>query len=264
MDRPLISIVIPTYNRAFCIEATINSVLQQSYSNLEILIIDDQSTDNTGSLIENQQRKDNRIRYFAHIENKGVSEARNTGIRNARGKYLIFLDSDDLFHRNYLHSFVGQLSVNNPDIVFCNFNLSSNNVNVANKKPVSDIRNLKKTLIDGSQMNQIGSIIWKMDFLVSKRLSFLQGLNIGEDRLFIIKALLKKPIVNFGNFESVIVKSGDWDSLTRNYLSKKNKLAQFRSKLLIQITLISSPLLFFRGIKPLLITLYNLIKTYKK
>ena len=96
MNEQLVSIIIPTYNRAYCIARTIDSVLNQSYGACEIIIIDDGSTDNTKSLIKENYRNENRIRYIDQ-ENSGVSGARNHGFREARGEYIALLDSDDVW-----------------------------------------------------------------------------------------------------------------------------------------------------------------------
>lgn len=89
---PIISVIIPTYNRAHLIEKTLKSTLNQSYQSFEIIIIDDGSTDNTREVLG--RINDERIRCFYHEENKGTAAARNTGIKNARGEYIAFLDDD--------------------------------------------------------------------------------------------------------------------------------------------------------------------------
>ena len=94
MANDLVSVVVPTYNRAYCVGRAIESVRAQSHSNWELLLIDDGSTDNTEQLIASQYGSDPRIRYIRQ-DNAGVSTARNTGIANARGDFIAFLDSDD-------------------------------------------------------------------------------------------------------------------------------------------------------------------------
>lgn len=94
-DNPIVSVIIPTYNRAHLIGRAIQSVLNQTYQNLEIIVVDDGSTDNTGEVIKKFQEHDKRIIYIKHEKNKGGSAARNTGIKAARGEYIAFQDSDD-------------------------------------------------------------------------------------------------------------------------------------------------------------------------
>ena len=93
-QQPLISIIIPIYNIMDCLEKCVNSCISQTYQNIEILLVDDGSTDGTGALCDELKEKDARIRVF-HKENGGSSSARNLGIEQAKGEYLGFVDSDD-------------------------------------------------------------------------------------------------------------------------------------------------------------------------
>ena len=92
--QPLISIIIPIYNIMDCLEKCVDSCINQTYKNIEILMIDDGSTDGTGELCDKLKEKDDRIRVF-HKPNGGSSSARNLGIENAKEEYLGFVDSDD-------------------------------------------------------------------------------------------------------------------------------------------------------------------------
>jgi glycosyltransferase involved in cell wall biosynthesis len=102
-NQCLFSIVIPTYNRAHLISRAIDSVVNQTYKNWELIIVDDGSTDNTKELVENYYRKDNRIRYV-YQENAERSAARNNGIEHASGEFICFLDSDDYYFPNRLQT----------------------------------------------------------------------------------------------------------------------------------------------------------------
>ncbi|MBI3555846.1 MAG: glycosyltransferase [Deltaproteobacteria bacterium] len=97
MDPGMVSVIIPTYNRARFIEEAVDSVLGQTYPNFEVLIIDDGSTDATRDLIQRRYGSDTRVRYI-YKENGGVSSARNRAFPEARGEFFAFLDSDDLWH----------------------------------------------------------------------------------------------------------------------------------------------------------------------
>jgi glycosyltransferase involved in cell wall biosynthesis len=92
---PLVSCIIPTYNREKFLPISIGSVLKQTYKNWELIIVDDRSTDGTKKLIEKYMKKDKRIKYVKNIHKQGPSGARNQGIELAKGKYIAFLDSDD-------------------------------------------------------------------------------------------------------------------------------------------------------------------------
>ena len=103
-NNPFFSIIIPTYNRENFLEKAINSIVDQTYYNWELIIIDDGSTDKTKELIDKFQIKDSRIIYL-YQKNQERSAARNNGIKNSRGKYICFLDSDDEFKPNHLQLF---------------------------------------------------------------------------------------------------------------------------------------------------------------
>jgi glycosyltransferase involved in cell wall biosynthesis len=101
MDKNLVSVVIPTYNTSNFLIKAIQSVINQTYKNWELIIVDDGSTDQTRQIVEEFQKKDSRIKYFFQ-NNKGQGAARNLGIKNASGNYIAFLDSDDEFFENKL------------------------------------------------------------------------------------------------------------------------------------------------------------------
>jgi glycosyltransferase involved in cell wall biosynthesis len=112
----LISVIIPTYNRAHLIKRSIDSVLSQTYKNLELIIVDDGSTDNTKEVIDSIN--DERLVYIKQ-KNQGASAARNKGIDIAKGKYIAFNDSDDVWHLDKLEKEITKLKENNADVVFC-------------------------------------------------------------------------------------------------------------------------------------------------
>lgn len=116
MDNILISIVLPTYNVKDYIEACIGSLTEQTYENLEILIVDDGSTDGTGALCDELSESDARIRVF-HKENGGTHTARNMGIREARGQYIMFLDPDDWLDTDTFQKLIAKIRECDPDAV---------------------------------------------------------------------------------------------------------------------------------------------------
>lgn len=118
MENPLISIIIPAFNRGFIIERSLNSVLNQTNSNWECIIVDDNSTDNTENIVNNYVGLDNRFIYCKNNRHKGAQGARNTGILKAKGNWILLFDSDDFMHSDYLEQFVPYLTENN-NIVCC-------------------------------------------------------------------------------------------------------------------------------------------------
>jgi len=94
-EKPIVSVIIPTYNRAHLIGRAIKSVLKQSYQDFEVIVVDDGSMDNTEEVIKEFQEQDKRIRYIKHEKNQGGAVVRNTGINAAKGEYIGLLDDDD-------------------------------------------------------------------------------------------------------------------------------------------------------------------------
>lgn len=119
----LVSIVIPTFNRARLIERAVHSALSQTYTDLEVIIVDDASTDDTRDRINELQHVDQRIIYLCHDNNRGAQAARNTGVAAAKGLYIAFLDSDNQWLPRKLERqmalFVNQSS--SPGVVYCGY-----------------------------------------------------------------------------------------------------------------------------------------------
>lgn len=105
----LISIVIPTYNRASILSHTLDSVAAQLYQGWECLVVDDHSIDNTKEIVENYCRKDSRFRYLVNEGKKGAQGARNTGLRYAQNDWVLFFDSDNIMYNDMLESIVGAI-----------------------------------------------------------------------------------------------------------------------------------------------------------
>ena len=120
MDK-LVSVIVPTYNRASMIKRAVESIIKQDYTHLEIIVVDDASSDNTENVIKSIQ--DPRIVYIKRSENKGAGSARNTAIEKARGEYLAFLDSDDEFMSGKLREEIGVFEEQSfrPGLVFSNY-----------------------------------------------------------------------------------------------------------------------------------------------
>lgn len=119
MDKCIVSIITPCHNSASTIEKTLKSVINQTYNNWEMLVIDDYSTDKTAEIIKKYSSKDNRIKYFKTVASSGSpSLPRNIGIDKAQGKYIAFLDADDVWFPNKLQKEVDFLEKNEYDLAY--------------------------------------------------------------------------------------------------------------------------------------------------
>ena len=129
MEKPLISIIIPVYKVEKYLEKCIKSVLDQTYKNLQIILVDDGSPDNCGNICDNYAKIDNRIEVI-HKANGGLSEARNVGLKVARGEYIGFVDSDDYVSNEMFENLYNTLISNDVDVSICNFYTVINNKNI--------------------------------------------------------------------------------------------------------------------------------------
>ena len=118
METALISVIVPVYNVAQYLEKSIASIQQQTYQNLEIILVDDGATDESGRLCEKIAEQDERVLVY-HKENEGLSQARNDGLKQAHGDYVIFIDSDDYIHSEMIASLYQQLVKEDADVSSC-------------------------------------------------------------------------------------------------------------------------------------------------
>ena len=142
MNKELVSIITPMYNSEKYIGQTIESVLNQTYQEWEMLIIDDCSNDNSPNIVKEYVQIDNRIRYIRVKENKGVSNARNIGLQQAKGRFIAFLDSDDIWNYSKLENQIDFMIEKNCTITFTSYELIDEDSNKLGKeiKVPSEVR----------------------------------------------------------------------------------------------------------------------------
>ena len=129
----LVSIITPVYNAEQFVEETIKSVQDQTYTNWEMILVDDSSTDKSEEIIKRMQKNDKRIKYIKLKDNSGAAIARNTAIENARGRYIAFLDSDDLWKSSKLEKQIRFMRKNNYGFTFTSYELMSEDGSKLNK-----------------------------------------------------------------------------------------------------------------------------------
>ena len=164
MKQPLVSIIMPTYNREKVIERAICSIKNQKYQNWELLIIDDGSTDDTKNKVQLLMQQDARIKYFTNNRKKGVSGARNVGLENAVGDYIAFLDSDDEWTQDHLSSSIKILETQEVNVTFA---LWENDVNGIRSKCDEDsffVKNYQDAVRKLGPVQNEKYVIWGTDF----------------------------------------------------------------------------------------------------
>ena len=164
-----ISVIIPTYNREKLIVKSIKSVLNQTYRNFEIIIIDDCSSDNT--INEINKLKDNRIRYIKIRKNKGANFCRNLGIKKSTGEYISFLDSDDIYYFNKLEKQIKNIKKNKSNFDFCKFSIYINNKNNRFNLTLPNSFQVKN-IINGKILDELckGNFISTQSIIINKKI----------------------------------------------------------------------------------------------
>ncbi len=162
----MISVIIPIYNIEKYLQCCVDSVLGQTYSDYEIILVDDGSTDDSGRLSDAYASYDSRIRVI-HRENGGLSAARNTGIENAKGEYLFFLDGDDALHPRALELLMNTMDESSADLVFCGRTFVDENATLENMKEVEGLGDepsyytgRQVLLLQGDLMTGLSVIAW--------------------------------------------------------------------------------------------------------
>ncbi|MBQ1373191.1 glycosyltransferase family 2 protein [Candidatus Saccharibacteria bacterium] len=120
--KTIISVIIPVYNVEKYVGKCLDSVVRQKYENLDIVIIDDGATDGSGAICDEFAKKDKRVRVF-HKENGGLSDARDFGIKKAKGEIIAFVDSDDFISEDYVSAMYDEMVKKNADVVVCGYNM---------------------------------------------------------------------------------------------------------------------------------------------
>jgi glycosyltransferase involved in cell wall biosynthesis len=200
MKNPKISVIIPVYNVEQYLRECLNSVINQTFKDIEIICIDDGSTDNSLNILEEYKKKDIRIKVI-HQENKGLSIARNNGVEIAKGRYICFIDSDDWVDKKMCETFYSISNKNNLDVLIGGANLIYDEGirKIFKDDPYYSLFNLK--FLDNKvfywrnikNLFRINISAWgklyKKDFLKKINASFPEGM-FHEDYLFYLKTIL--------------------------------------------------------------------------
>lgn len=193
----LISIIIPIYNSEKYLEECLNSVLNQTYKNIEVLLINDGSTDESKKICEEYCKKYSNIKLINNI-NEGVSKARNKGLKLAKGEYVFFCDSDDIMHPRQLEKLSTNLKSTNSELSVCSFSEFVNNVEFEKNKnfKLEEILNKDKMLETIISDRKYSGFLWnklfKLDIIKMKsHLFFDEKISINEDQIFILEYIIR-------------------------------------------------------------------------
>lgn len=201
MTKELISIIVPIYNTEKYLERCVTSLINQTYKNIEIILVDDGSPDASPALCDKFAKSDKRIKVI-HKKNGGVSSARNTGLENAKGKYICFVDSDDCLSETYISSLYSAYKTDT-DLVVCGFTIIDDDKNTIIKTMetqninfvISNANNFCKFILDGFFDMPVNKLYKKS--LIKSR--FDTNLPLGEDRTFNLEYFKSVKNIEFVN-----------------------------------------------------------------
>lgn len=190
----LISVIVPIYNVEKYLPKCIDSIINQTYQNLEIILVDDGSPDNCGKICDDYAKKDKRIKVI-HKENGGVSDARNVGLKLAKGEYIAFVDPDDVLSYEMYKKLLQGAIKNDADIIQCNYCFLFETGHIENLKRKQESKTIegaleaKRAIIKGNISNSVATKLFKKSLL--ENIWFNTELKIAEDRLFVYECCCK-------------------------------------------------------------------------
>ena len=186
----MVSVIIPIYNSQEYLARCFDSIINQTESDLEIILVDDGSADDSGKICDAYAKKDRRIRVI-HKENGGVSSARNAGIDMMSGDYCCFVDSDDYIFENYISVLLGNLKSYCCDISVCGLSKTDAGDN-SNRVTVLNRREAQLSLFNEADgiKGYIGGKLFKTDIIKKKNIRFDENQTLAEDLLFLFDYLM--------------------------------------------------------------------------
>ena len=191
MDKEKISVVVPIYNAESYLSKCLDSIVGQTYENLEIILVNDGSKDKSLEIMEEFHQKDARIKII-NKENAGVSSARNRGIEEATGKYIIFIDADDYIEKNMFEVLEKDLFQNNVDISMCGYrNVDINGNILYESSPMDekyfDSKTFKSNLFKKEYYRElICNKLFKLEIIKENNIRFREDIHINENILFLL------------------------------------------------------------------------------
>ena len=204
MNREKISVVIPIYNAEKYLTKCLDSVTSQTYDNLEIILVNDGSTDKSLEICEKYKDKDNRI-ILINKENKGVSSARNVGIEKSTGKYIIFIDADDYIEKDMFEVLEEDLFKNNVDLSMCGYRNVDKNGNILyESKPMDkkyfDVKTFRRNLFKNDYYRElICNKLFRSEIIKDNNIRFREDIHLNENILFILDFSNFAHRYSFGN-----------------------------------------------------------------
>ena len=224
-NTPLVSIIVPVYNAEKTLHFALDSLLAQSYPTLEVLLVNDASTDAShrtiASYIPRMESKGMRIKEIKHAINQGVAAARNTGLDHASGDYIYYVDADDRLEHNAIECLVQAALNAHADIVGCNWFLSfKRNERIMNQPTFSNPWEAIEKLLAGRLRWNLWLFMVKRSLYEKHEIRFIPGQDMGEDLLVMIKLFSHAQSVYYLESPLYHYQQDNEQSLTKIYSAK--------------------------------------------
>ena len=214
-NSPKISVIVPVYNVEQYLPRCIDSILAQTFTDFELLLIDDGSTDNSGKICDEYAGKDSRIRVF-HKENGGVASARQLGIEKAQGEFSIHADGDDWVDEDMLEEMYNMALLKQADIVVVDYYVNYQKKEFYRKQEFS--QPLLKAILNGCVMGSLWNKLIKHSLYRKYSVHFCQDINYCEDVLVLVQILLNHDVsIYYLNCAFYHYNRENLTSITRNY-----------------------------------------------
>ncbi|MEE1226668.1 MAG: glycosyltransferase family 2 protein [Bacteroidales bacterium] len=221
MTTPKISVIVPVYKVEQYLHRCIDSILSQSFTDFELLLIDDGSPDNCGKICDEYAQKDSRVRVF-HKPNGGVSSARNLGLDNAKGEWMAFIDSDDYVENEYLEELLSYETNTSADIITSIKILDTTNNSVTLQR--KEFGSLFSVYGFDKNCTPWGKLLRK-DIISNNNLKFNTRVHLGEDAMFVLSYLLDADKITLISSNKYNYEKGRPNSLTKKINSYESELA---------------------------------------
>lgn len=192
---PLISIIVPVYNVKEYLDDCVTSILNQTYQNIEIILVDDGSTDGSHNLVDELSKKDNRIKVI-HQKNQGVSSARNVALGNATGKYICFVDADDMVSEIYVSTLYELISDVEVDLSILSTYKDSKTRQRIFYMSAADAINAMFDMSSGIKTGPYCKL-FKHSIIEQENIRFPVGIKCGEDMLFCYQYMVKAKRISY-------------------------------------------------------------------
>lgn len=190
-DLPKISVIVPVFNAEEDLSKCVKSVLEQTFVDFELILVNDGSADKSGIICDNFAEQDARVKVF-HKINGGVSSARNVGIKNALGNYTIHLDSDDYVESDMLEKLYAATNNETVDMVISNFFIDSKDKITVVKQSIEDNNNFSviNSILGGKIHGSVCNKLIKSDIYMKNQILFAEDISMCEDLLFVVNCLM--------------------------------------------------------------------------